>query len=44
MKLRYGYLEVHNWLMAIQNIIVKHQNTIYGARYMDLHNSIHEDP
>ena len=36
MKLRYAYLEVHNWLMAIHNILVKHQNTIYGAPQFDI--------
>ena len=40
MKLTYGYLEVHNWLMAIQNIIVKHQYTIYGAPEFDIWISI----
>ena len=40
MKLRYAYLEVHNWLMAIHNILVKHQNTIYGAPQFDIWISI----
>ena len=40
MKLVYAYLEVHNWLMDIQNIFVKHQNTIYEAPKFDIWISI----
>ena len=40
MKLVYAYLEVHNWSMDIQNIFVKHQNTIYGAPKFDIWISI----
>ena len=40
MKLLYAYLEVQNWLMAIQNVFVNHQNTIYGAPQCDIWISI----